>query len=341
MKINEFTQLDEFITRASRIERGFKSYIIQNKLQPTGQSFIDYLNSKKMTSTGVASMLGTTGSNTGGSATTSKPKTATKPTPQKPGAGTNQAVGKQTAKQPQAKANPLDQQLNTLVKDLRGMQPQASGKAPPAQYMLDIQRDMQKAKVNKDWAVKTATKIATAIKKGYGGPALQRRHAELLGYFKQKQMQGMYEHISEQNLSAKDITKLSKQAAQDNPGNFAGFASGLRKGYKAGKNPLKTAGGAIADKFKGAADAYDKKQGEEPNDGGSTQDTRAGVNTLRTELGLENPAMAVKALEKLQAGKPLSNKNELNAVKPIVNAVSKALQSTQGRARLKQLIKTL
>jgi len=338
MKINEFTQLDEFITKASRIKRGFNAYIKQNNLQPTSKAFMDYLNSKEMVSTGVADMLNKAG--VGGSTNKSAPSGATKPEPQKPGAGANKAVGKQTAKQPQAKANPLDQQLNTLVKDLRGMQPQASGKAPPAQYMLDIQRDMQKAKVNKDWAVKTATKIATAIKKGYGGPALQRRHAELLGYFKQKQMQGMYEHISEQNLSDKDINKLSKQAAKDNPsGNFGAFASGLAKGYKAGRNPLKTAGGAIADKFKKAAGDYEKSTGEEPS--GSSQDTRAGVNTLRTELGLENPAMAVKALEKLQAGKPLSNKNELNAVKPIVNAVQKALQSTQGRARLKQLIKTL
>ena len=120
------------------------------------------------------------------------------------------------------------------------------------------------------------------------------------------------------------------------------FASNLRKGYKAGRNPLKTAGGAIADKFSSAADDYEKNNPADDKDKGkNSTDTRAGLNTLRSELGLENPAMAVKALEKLQAGKPLSNKNELNAVKPIVNAVSKALQSTQGRARLKQLIKTL
>ena len=33
MKINEFTQLDEFITKASRIKRGFNAYIKQNNLQ--------------------------------------------------------------------------------------------------------------------------------------------------------------------------------------------------------------------------------------------------------------------------------------------------------------------
>ena len=122
------------------------------------------------------------------------------------------------------------------------------------------------------------------------------------------------------------------------------FASNLRKGYKAGRNPLKTAGGSIDDKFSSAADEYEKNNSPDDKDkdkGKNSTDTRAGLNTLRSELGLENPAMAVKALEKLQAGKPLSNKNELNAVKPIINAVQAALQSTQGRARLKQLIKTL
>ena len=120
------------------------------------------------------------------------------------------------------------------------------------------------------------------------------------------------------------------------------FVSGLRKGFKTGKNPLKTAGDAIADKFSSAADDYEKNNPADDKDKGkNSTDTRAGLNTLRSELGLENPAMAVKALEKLQAGKPLSNKNELNAVKPIINAVQAALQSTQGRARLKQLIKTL
>ena len=121
------------------------------------------------------------------------------------------------------------------------------------------------------------------------------------------------------------------------------FVSGLRKGFKTGKNPLKTAGDAIADKFNNAGDEYEKNNptDKDKNKGKNSTDTRAGLNTLRSELGLENPAMAVKALEKLQAGKPLSNKNELNAVKPIINAVQAALQSTQGRARLKQLIKTL
>jgi hypothetical protein len=141
------------------------------------------------------------------------------------------------------------------------------------------------------------------------------------------------------------FSKTQTKSVQPETDRTGAFVSGLRKGFKTGKNPLKTAGDAIADKFNNAGDEYEKNnptdKDKDKDKGKNSTDTRAGLNTLRSELGLENPAMAVKALEKLQAGKPLSNKNELNAVKPIINAVQAALQSTQGRARLKQLIKTL
>ena len=60
------------------------------------------------------------------------------------------------------------------------------------------------------------------------------------------------------------------------------MASGLRKGYKVGRNPLKTVGGAIADKFKGAADAYDDAEKKEK--GGSTQDTRAALQWVHRNI---------------------------------------------------------
>ena len=223
-------------------------------------------------------------------------------TPQKPGAGVNQAVGKQTTKQPQPKT---------------------------AQPTIKVGQKKQGSD-GQEYIWKGAQWVGTKT----GRMATKAMGAEL-----KKEDSDYNVNLLEKELNDKDIEKLATQAAKDNPGGAAAMASGLRKGYKVGRNPLKTVGGAIADKFKGAADAYDDAEKKEK--GGSTQDTRAGVNTLRTELGLENPAMAVKALEKLQAGKPLSNKNELNAVKPIITAVQSALQSTQGRARLKQLIKTL
>ena len=316
MKINEFTQLDEFFTRASRITRSFKSYVKQNNLQPTHQAFVDYMNSKKMDTDGVIDLLnkagleigsstGITGAEIGKNFIDGKkvnPLNKDATTSQKPGAGVNQAVGKQTTKQPQPKT---------------------------AQPTIKVGQKKQGSD-GQEYIWKGAQWVGTKT----GRMATKAMGAEL-----KKEDSDYNVNLLEKELNDKDIEKLATQAAKDNPGAMAAGASALRKGYKVGRNPLKTVGGAIADKFKGAADAYDDAEKKEK--GGSTQDTRAGVNTLRTELGLENPAMAVKALEKLQAGKPLSNKNELNAVKPIINAVQAALQSTQGRARLKQLIKTL
>jgi hypothetical protein len=376
MKINEFTQLDEFLTQASRITRGFNSYVKNNNLQPTHQAFVDYMVSKKLSTDGVADMINKAGINVSTSGTSTAPKSspsgATKPEPQKPGAGANQAVGKQTAKQPQAKqAQPKQQKassLNNYFQNFSKTMKQTSDKGQKialAKELVNIVAD--RGGQDSQSAVALLRRSGT-LDNNFKQAAMNalKKGTRMESVFVEQFLQVLKENdislkdiglsmtltedsayivtLLEQNLSKQDIEKLSKQAAKDNPGAMAAAASGLRKGYKVGRNPLKTAGRAIADKFKGSADAYAAKKAQNPDDaddGGSTQDTRAGVNTLRTELGLENPAMAVKALEKLQAGKPLSNKNELNAVKPIVNAVSKALQSTQGRARLKQLIKTL
>ena len=125
MKINEFTQLDEFFTRASRITRSFKSYVKQNNLQPTHQAFVDYMNSKNMDTDGVIDLLNKAGLEIGSTSSSSStsstgitgaeigknfidgkkvnPLNKDATTPQKPGAGVNQAVGKQTIKQSQPK----------------------------------------------------------------------------------------------------------------------------------------------------------------------------------------------------------------------------------------------
>ena len=354
MKINEFAQLDEFFTRASRIAGGFNSYIKKNNLQPTSQSFMDYLNSKKLVSTGVADMLNKAGIDT--SAPKSSPSGTTKPEPQKPGAGANQAVGKQTAKQPKASS------LNNYFQNFSKTMKQTSDKGQKialAKELVNIVAD--RGGQDSQSAVALLRKSGT-LDNNFKQAAMNalKKGTRMESVFVEQFLQVLKENdislkdiglsmtltedsayivtLLEKNLSKQDIAKLSKQVAKDNPsGNFGAFASNLAKGYKMGRNPI----GAIADRIGKAAGDYEKSKDEEPSSIGNTQDTRAGVNTLRTDLGLENPAMAVKALEKLQAGKPLSNRNELNAVKPIINAVSKALQSTQGRARLKQLIKTL
>lgn len=380
MKINEFTQLNEFLTRASRIKRGFMSYVKKQGVAPTTQSFMDYLNSKEMNSKGVADAIGKLLNDPSASTTTqtSTPKTITPKAggttatkkPQQPGAGVNQPVGKQTqptAAQPKTAQPKKASTLNSYFQNFSKTMKQTADKGQKialAKELVNIVAD--RGGQDSQSAVALLRRSGT-LDNNFKQAAMNalKKGTRMESVFVEQFLQVLEENdislkdiglsmtltedrayivtLLEKQLDAKEIDKLSKQAAQDNPGNVAAFASGLGKGYKAGRNPLKTAGGAIANKFKSAGDAFDKAKDKEPDEepSGSSQDTRAGVNTLRTELGLENPAMAVKALEKLQAGKPLSNKNELNAVKPIVNAVQKALQSTQGRARLKQLIKTL
>ena len=100
---------------------------------------------------------------------------------------------------------------------------------------------------------------------------------------------------------------------------------------------------AAGDFFKGKADDYEKQAGisgsGKDNDKDDPTLTRGGLNAMKSELGLENPTMAVRAIQKLMNGNALSNKNELEAVKPLIAAVNGALMDQQGRARLKQLFK--
>ena len=373
MKINEFAQLDEFTvpgSKADRIKRGFMSYVKKQGGAPTTDAFMAYLDGKKMNSTGVAGMINKATDKPSATTTTSTPKaggtTATKK-PQQPGAGVNQPVGKQTqptAAQPKTAQPKKASTLNSYFQNFSKTMKQTADKGQKialAKELVNIVAD--RGGQDSQSAVALLRRSGT-LDNNFKQAAMNalKKGTRMESVFVEQFLQVLEENdislkdiglsmtltedrayivtLLERELTAKEIETLSKQAAKDNKsGNFGAFASGLSKGYKAGRNPLKTAGGAIADKFKKAAGDYDKSQGEEPS--GSSQDTRAGVNTLRTELGLENPAMAVKALEKLQAGKPISNKNELNAVKPLIGAVQSALQSQQGRARLKQLIKTL
>lgn len=378
MKINEFAQLDEFTvpgSKADRIKRGFMSYVKKQGGAPTTDAFMAYLDGKKMNSTGVAGMINkTTDKPSASTPKTITPKaggtTATKK-PQQPGAGVNQPVGKQTqptAAQPKTAQPKKASTLNSYFQNFSKTMKQTADKGQKialAKELVNIVAD--RGGQDSQSAVALLRRSGT-LDNNFKQAAMNalKKGTRMESVFVEQFLQVLEENdislkdiglsmtltedrayivtLLERELTAKEIETLSKQAAKDNKsGNFGAFASGLSKGFKAGRNPLKTAGGAIADKFKKAASDNEGGNNKDKDSGenNTTADTRSGLNTLRTELGLENPAMAVKALEKLQAGKPISNKNELNAVKPLIGAMQTALQSQQGRARLKQLIKTL
>jgi len=57
-------------------------------------------------------------------------------------------------------------------------------------------------------------------------------------------------------------------------------------------------------------------------------------------MGIENPELAVRGINKIQDGKPL-NQRELASLAPIINTIEASLQSQQGRTRLLQLAKMM
>ena len=138
----------------------------------------------------------------------------------------------------------------------------------------------------------------------------------------------------------KTISNISSTdtSTEKEPTNISGnIAKGLKMGYKAGSDPLGTLGKAVSDKF----DDLAKSAGDKSDSSNDEKMTKQGVNFMKSELGLDNPNMAVKALQKLVKGDPISNAKEREAVAPIINAVVKSLQDQNGRTRLKTLFKSV
>ena len=142
---------------------------------------------------------------------------------------------------------------------------------------------------------------------------------------------------AQQKYGAPQTEPEEEPSKEKEPTNISGnIARGLKMGYKAGSDPLGTLGKAVSDKFDDLA-----KSAGDKDDGSDEKMTKQGVNFMKSELGLDNPNMAVKALQKLVKGDPISNAKEREAVAPIINAVVKSLQDQNGRTRLKTLFKSV
>lgn len=135
------------------------------------------------------------------------------------------------------------------------------------------------------------------------------------------------------------VTKVKKQYSKSD-----GFVKGFQKGF------AKTSGAIdkIGDLASGDVDIgqkiKDKLSGKDSKDtkSSSTDDAKAkgGLRFLSKEMGIENPELAVRGINKVQAGKPL-NQRELASIKPIIDTIEKALMDQQGRTRLMQLSKMM
>ena len=377
MKINEFAQIDELTipgTLAHKIKKGFAEYVKQQGGQATSDMFLKYINSVGIKSPSVQQALGVGQKTTGGAGA---PDTKQADEPE---AGPNKTVNtpKAQAKAEPQKASNLNSYFQNFSKAMQGAGDK-NQKIALAKELVNIVAD--RGGQDSNTAVSLLRKFGgNTLDNNFKQAAMNalKKGARMESVFVDQFVTVLAEHditledlglamtltedrayivtLIEANLSDKDIDNLVKMAAKDSKAsgqkdsgkpktNVGGaFASGLRKGFGFGSNPLGTTGKAIGKKFGKAADKYDADNSDsdgKDQDSGNSQDTRTGLNTLKTELGLSNPAMAVKALDKLMQGKPISNRNELEAVKPLIGAVKQALASQQGRARLKQLIKTL
>lgn len=140
--------------------------------------------------------------------------------------------------------------------------------------------------------------------------------------------------IRQQFFGDGETTSTKKQKQKDPTNALGAFASGF-------SDPLGLKGlkKKVSDKISKAQDDY---EGGGSSKSGSNKDTltRGGLNAMKKELGIENPAMAIRAINKIQNGRP-PNKQELESVAPLIDAMEKALGDQQGRARLKQLIKMM
>jgi len=377
MKINEFAQIDELTipgTLAHRIKKGFADYVKQVGREPTSDMFLTYINGIGIKSPSVQQALGV-GQKTTGGADAPDTKQATEPE-----ADPNKTVNtpKAQAKAEPKKASNLNSYFQNFSKAMQGAGDK-NQKIALAKELVNIVAD--RGGQDSNTAVSLLRKFGgNTLDNNFKQAAMNalKKGARMESVFVDQFVTVLAEHditlqdlgltmtltedrayivtLIEANLSDKDIDKLVKMAAKDSKAsgqkdagkpetNMGGaFTSGLRKGFNFGSNPIGTTGKAIGKKFGKSADKYDADNtdsNEKDQDSDNSQDTRTGLNTLKTELGLSNPAMAVKALDKLMQGKPISNRNELEAVKPLIGAVKQALASQQGRARLKQLIKTL
>tara|TARA_B100000900_G_scaffold350408_1_gene316941 strand:- start:3346 stop:4230 length:885 start_codon:yes stop_codon:yes gene_type:complete len=120
----------------------------------------------------------------------------------------------------------------------------------------------------------------------------------------------------------KDTTGTPKQKGP-------GFIDGVKKGFTATDQAIKDPIGTLTgkNKGKGAPSNQDKTK------------TRASLNVMKKELGVENPQLVVNALAKIKQGK-MPAKNELDALQPMMGAIEKAMQDQAGRQRLKQVLTT-
>jgi len=135
------------------------------------------------------------------------------------------------------------------------------------------------------------------------------------------------------------VTKVKKQYSKSD-----GFVKGFQQGFGKTSGAIDKIGDLASGNVDIGQKIKDKLSGKDSKDSksSSTDDAKAkgGMRFLSKEMGIENPELAVRGINKVQAGKTL-NQRELASLKPIIDTIEKALMDQQGRTRLMQLSKMM
>jgi len=87
----------------------------------------------------------------------------------------------------------VDQELGSIVQQMRSYKPNPQAKTLPAKMVQGVENDMKNMRTNKDWAVMTGKKILSFSKAGYNVDALQKKWAQEYAIgSKQKIMQDQF-----------------------------------------------------------------------------------------------------------------------------------------------------
>jgi len=93
----------------------------------------------------------------------------------------------------------VDQDLGSIVQQMRTYKPNPQAKPLPAKMVQGVENDMKNMRTNKDWAAMTGKKILSFSKAGYNVDALQKKWAQEYAIgSKQKIMQDQFSEELEQ-----------------------------------------------------------------------------------------------------------------------------------------------
>jgi len=120
------------------------------------------------------------------------------------------------------------------------------------------------------------------------------------------------------------------KAPKDTTNKLGNFASGFKKGYAFGKNPIKTTAKAIGDKLSDKMDAAEKDTDE--------KNIKQAMQKFRSTTGIKNPQIAAQALKAAADGEMLKPQQR-KEIAPLLAKLAQSMDDQIGQQRILQLFR--